>query len=52
MKQRKLIQKVYQACLDHNSEQLADLRREEFKKIFKRRLAGKPFDAKWALVRI
>jgi hypothetical protein len=52
MKQRKLLQEVYQACFDHDSEKLAKLRKLEFQKISKRRAEGKPFDTKWTLVRI
>jgi hypothetical protein len=52
MKQRKLIQEVYKACLEHDAERLAELRKEEFRKIIKHKAAGKPFTAKWAVVRV
>jgi hypothetical protein len=52
MKQKKLLQEVYEACFDHDAEKLAKLRKMEFQKIFKRRAEGKPFTHKWTLVRI
>jgi hypothetical protein len=52
MKQRKLVQKVYRACFDHDAERLAQLRKKEFAKIQKRRAEGKPFNTRWTLVRI
>lgn len=52
MKQTKLIQRVYRACFDHDTERLAQLRELEFAKILKRRAEGKAFDAKWTVVRI
>ena len=35
MKQRKLIQKLYKACFDHDTETIAKLREKEFAKILK-----------------
>ena len=53
MKQRKLIQEVYEACFTNDDEKLAKLRKLEFQKIFKRRSEGKQvFSHKWTLVRI
>jgi len=52
MKQKRLLQAVYRACFSHDDKKLAELRRQEFQKIFKRRAEGKPFDTKWILVRV
>lgn len=52
MKQRKLLQEVYKACFDHDTKRLAQLKKEEFAKILKRKAEGKPFTAKWTLVQV
>ena len=52
MKQRKLVMKLYKACVDHDAEKQLELRKKEFAKILKHRAEGKPFTAKWTVVRI
>jgi hypothetical protein len=52
MKQRKLVAKLYQACLDHNTEKQLELRKKEFAKILKHKAQGKSFGTKWTLVRV
>ena len=52
MKQRKLLQKLYKACLTHNNEKINELRKKEFHKIFKHRDKGQHFSPKWTIVNI
>jgi len=52
MKQRKLVTKLYKACLDHDADKMAHLRKKEFEKILIHRAEGKLFDTKWSVVQI
>ena len=52
MKQRKLVAKLYRACLDHDTQAINELRKKEFKKIVKHKAEGKTFSAKWSIVKI
>ena len=52
MKQNKLVTELYRACFDHDEKAIRKLRKKEFAKIAKHRAEGKPFGAKWTIVRI
>jgi hypothetical protein len=52
MKQSKLVAKLYQACLDHDAKKVEELRKKQFRKILKHKAEGKPFDAKWCVVKV
>lgn len=52
MKQKKLLAKLYKACVEHDIKTVSFLRRKEFAKILKHKAEGKHFTYKWTLVQI
>jgi|688.fasta_scaffold343983_3 hypothetical protein len=52
MKQKSLVSKVYEACVSHNLEALAKLRKKEFAKIIKRKQKSKAFTGKWIIAQL
>jgi hypothetical protein len=52
MKQKKLLSKLYRACVDHDTETVYELKKKEFAKIRKHKAEGKSFTRKWVLVQV
>ena len=52
MKQKKLVAKMYQACLDNDVKKVQELKKKQFEKIIKRKAQGKEFDSKWHVVTV
>jgi hypothetical protein len=52
MRQKKLVEELYRACVEHDREKISQLRLEEFAKILRRKSKGKPFTTCWTLVSV
>jgi hypothetical protein len=52
MKQKKLLKQLYQACVAHDAGRLAELRKQEFAKILKRKAEGRTFTGHWHVVSV
>jgi hypothetical protein len=52
MRQKKLLNQLYRACVAHDNEKIAELRQKEFRKILKRKLQGRPFTTRWTVVAV
>lgn len=50
MKQKKLVEQLYRACLEHDKEEEKKLLMDEMIKIFKRKQNGKNFGANWTVI--
>lgn len=51
MKQSQLVKETYAACVNHDIQKQRALFQKELAKIIKRKQAGKPFTARWTVVR-
>lgn len=52
MKQRKLVKKLFEACLVQDDKKIYELRQKEFDKIFKHKADGKKFSPIWTMVKV
>jgi len=52
MKQKKIVKQILQACLDGDDVKLSELRKEEFKKIFKHKAQHKSFSTRWTVIKL
>ena len=51
MKQKNLVKKLYQACVDQDFKKQQELLKEEFRKIIKRKEKGKKLGSNWTIIR-
>ena len=51
LKQRLIVQELYQACIDRDFEKQKELIIEELKKIFHRKEKGKKLGTKYTIIR-